>query len=101
MFQLEECKSCSFVIHECAIPVKYWVDQDAGNIGRVLEQDMESKVLKIALMSKAIKNNPDAVNQDRGCAKALAESFDSSRKLVKKLSKKQKAKNQLCQRTKL
>lgn len=92
MSQLEEMKSCGLVICEDTILVKYWVSQatsmvgqNVGNIDRVLEEDMESKVLKIALMSETIKNNPDGLNQDWGCAKSLAESFGVSRKWAKKI----------------
>ena len=73
------------VIFEDTIPVKYWVSQatdmvgqNFGNISRVLEQDMESKVVKIALISETIRrNNPDAVNQNCqlrvGISRKLAE----------------------------
>ena len=49
------------------------------------EADVDSKVLKVALMSGAIKSNPAAVNEDRGCAKSLAESFGVNRKMAKKV----------------
>ena len=84
--------SCGIVIQEEAIPVKYrvaeaaaFVGRNIGQIGNTSEADIDNKMLKVALMSEAVKRNPAAINEDRGCAKSLAESFDISGKIEKKV----------------
>ena len=91
MTQLDELKSCGIVIQEEAIPVKYrvaeaaaFVGRNIGHIGNTSEADID-KVLIVALMSEAVKRNPAANNEDRGCAKSLAECFGVSRKIAKKV----------------
>ena len=84
-------KSCGVVIQEEAIPVKYRVAEAAAFVGRNIghigntSEAVDNKVLKVALLSEAVKRNPAAINEDRGCAKSLAESFGVSRKIAKKV----------------
>ena len=46
---------------------------------------MGNKILKVALMCESIRSDPATINEDRGCAKSLGESFGVSRKMAKKV----------------